>query len=126
MVRYHPEARAELEAAVDWYEDQRPSLGEDMDREIQRAEAAVSDRPNTWAHWPRSRIARRFILSRFPYSLVYRVRKRRSKSSRSPITTVSPAIGSGESLRARPVGIAELGSVQGSAIRPKASAKRVR
>jgi plasmid stabilization system protein ParE len=72
-VRYHPEARVELEAAVDWYEDQQPGLGEDMDREIQRAEAVIAESPSAWGHWPGTRSVRRFILSRFPYSVVYRV-----------------------------------------------------
>ena len=83
-VRYHPKARAELEAAVDWYEDQRPSLGEDLDREIQRAEAMVLESPHAWGRWPGARAVKRFVLSRFPYSLVYRVRRTEIEGRSSP------------------------------------------
>jgi hypothetical protein len=49
-VRYHPDARAELSAAVEWYEERRPMLGQDFQSEVRRAEALIGHQP---AAWPR-------------------------------------------------------------------------
>jgi len=34
---FHPDATAELRAAVGYYEQQRPGLGKDLQREVERA-----------------------------------------------------------------------------------------
>ena len=46
-VRYHPDARAELSAAAEWYEERRPMLGQDLQTEVRRAEALIAGRPAT-------------------------------------------------------------------------------
>jgi hypothetical protein len=72
-IRYRAEARAELLAAVEWYEDRRRTLGEDFLAEIKRAEAVIAERPSIWPRWPGAAgDIRRFMLVRFPYSLAYR------------------------------------------------------
>jgi hypothetical protein len=47
-VRYHPDARAEVLAAVDWYEERRPMLGADFLTEVRRAETMIARRPAAW------------------------------------------------------------------------------
>ena len=34
---FHPEAEAELNAAIDWYEERQPGLGLDLAAEVQAA-----------------------------------------------------------------------------------------
>ena len=73
-VRYHPDARAELSAAAEWYEERRPMLGQDFQTEVRRAEALIADRPATWPRWPGVGVdVRRFRLTRFPYCLAFQV-----------------------------------------------------
>jgi plasmid stabilization system protein ParE len=73
-VRYHPDARAELLAAADWYEDRRVILGQDFQAEVRRAEAMIADRPAAWPHWAGVNLdVRRFVLARFPYRLAFQV-----------------------------------------------------
>ncbi len=72
-IRYRAEARAELQAAAEWYEDRRANLGQDFLAEIKRAENVIAERPNVWPRWPGTAgDIRRFMLVRFPYSLAYR------------------------------------------------------
>ncbi len=49
-LRYRPDARAELLAAAEWYEERRPILGQDFQAEIRRVEAMITERPNAWPH----------------------------------------------------------------------------
>ena len=48
MSALHPDARAELSAAAEWYEDRHPMLGQDFQTEVRRAGALIADRPATW------------------------------------------------------------------------------
>lgn len=73
-VRYHPEARAELLAAVDWYEERRDGLGQDLHGEVERAERAVVQNPERWPQWPGAGPGiRRCVLPRFPFSVAFQV-----------------------------------------------------
>jgi plasmid stabilization system protein ParE len=71
-VRYHPDARAEVLDAVEWYEDRRPMLGADFLSEIRRAETLIATRPTAWQRWPGVLAeVRRFKLARFPYCVAF-------------------------------------------------------
>lgn len=71
-VRYHPDARAELLDAVEWYEERRPMLGKDCLTEFRRAEAMIASRPAAWPCWPGvAADVRRFKLARFPYCVAF-------------------------------------------------------
>ncbi|MCP4449339.1 MAG: type II toxin-antitoxin system RelE/ParE family toxin [Myxococcales bacterium] len=73
-IRYLREARDELAAAVLWYEQQETLLGDDFLREVQAAEAWLSETPRACALWPgirEARAIRRCVLPRFPYCLAY-------------------------------------------------------
>ncbi len=69
--RFHADAAAELEAAAAWYERERPGLGGDLLDEIAHGLDAIAATPAAWPGVPGQRSAHRFLLSRFPYSIVY-------------------------------------------------------
>ena len=76
-VVFHDEARAELLAAAEWYERRRKGLGDDLLAEVTRAVEAVAESPETWPPWTRAlrEGVRRFLLTRFPFSLVFVIRE---------------------------------------------------
>jgi len=61
----------EAEAAVRWYNERVAGLGDDFREELVAGVDRVAEAPLIWpfsAYDPR---ARRFLLSRFPYSIIY-------------------------------------------------------
>jgi plasmid stabilization system protein ParE len=68
---YRPEAEADVHMAFDWYERQREGLGDQFLAELAKAEDVV--RTNPLAFRVLQREARRVLLRRFPYQLIYRV-----------------------------------------------------
>jgi plasmid stabilization system protein ParE len=66
----HP-ARSELRAAVRWYNGKRSGLGREFNDEVKRATKRIAEFPEAWPHI--SQNARRFLLTRFPYGLIYLV-----------------------------------------------------
>jgi plasmid stabilization system protein ParE len=71
---FHREASAELEEAEDWYEAQRPGLGDDLSAEVERALGLIEESPTVWPRWPGAPplpVVRRFLLARFPFALAY-------------------------------------------------------
>lgn len=72
--RYDREAREELTAAAEWYEDRRPGLGLDFVAEVTRAVASICEGPEAWPCWRgvETRVpVRKFVLQRFPFALPY-------------------------------------------------------
>lgn len=70
-VELHAEAVLELAEAIDWYDERRPGLGDDFEREVWRTVDRIAALPHAWAPWrydPKYRFAR---LKRFPYMLPY-------------------------------------------------------
>jgi len=66
---FHPEATMEMVDAARFYEERVEGLGEDFLAEVVAAEQAVQTSPNLW---PPFRLgSRRYLLHRFPYSMVY-------------------------------------------------------
>ena len=72
-VRFHREAGEELEHAVRWYEERLDGLGQDLLTEVDSAIKVISEGPTAWPIAEDSR-ARRFVLSRFPYIVIYTTR----------------------------------------------------
>jgi plasmid stabilization system protein ParE len=70
-VRFRPEAEAEIGEAVDWYEARSPGLGAEFLRSLDGAVAGVEREPLSHAVVYAS--ARRAVLRRFPYSLIYEI-----------------------------------------------------
>jgi plasmid stabilization system protein ParE len=67
--RFHPEAWAEIEAADDWYLQRSPEASVSFLAAVFDALESISESPY---RWPRHLYGtRRFVLQRFPFSVVY-------------------------------------------------------
>lgn len=70
--REHPEARAELRAGADWYED--PGTGQELLDATRVARASIVSAPEAWPPvngWSRRPVVRRRGVRGFPYSVIY-------------------------------------------------------
>jgi plasmid stabilization system protein ParE len=72
-VRILPAAEAEIEEAAEWYEAARRGLAAEFVREVDAGLQRVAESPNAWH--PLSQRLRRYRLHRFPYGIIYQVRK---------------------------------------------------
>ncbi len=70
MLRFHPDVASEIKASFDWYQDQAEDLGNDFLNELESAYQAIIEFPQTWPFFEKG--FRRFVLSRFPFSVIYR------------------------------------------------------
>lgn len=68
-VRFLAPARVELDDAIGWYASRRADLGQDFLAEILDGLDHIQQFPNAWPSVDGS--TRRFLLSRFPYSIIY-------------------------------------------------------
>jgi plasmid stabilization system protein ParE len=93
-VEFHPEAELELIEAASYYELQVPGLGEDFEVEVRRATDLLRQHPELGPHLDDE--LRRFVLIRFPYTLIYSVSSRCCTSWWSPIRTAAPDTGDRE------------------------------
>ena len=66
---FHPEAREELLAAIDYYNSAEPGLGLEFYEEIESALRMVEDFPDMWTEVGSG--IRRCLVRRFPYALIY-------------------------------------------------------
>jgi toxin ParE1/3/4 len=77
---FHPEARAELDAAVEWYEQERAGLGAELLDGVEEALRNVAEHPTPGtrvaAHLP-EHLRRLLLLERFHYALIVDVRASR-------------------------------------------------
>lgn len=69
---FHPAALDELLAAVDWYEQRERGLGGDLLEEIEAAMDVVSEAPERWPLIHEESGTRGYLVSRFPYRILYR------------------------------------------------------
>ncbi len=67
---FHPDVGHEVKAAYEWYQNQAIGLGDDFIAELELAYQAVVELPNTWPKFQQD--FRRFLLSKFPFSVIYR------------------------------------------------------
>jgi plasmid stabilization system protein ParE len=68
---FHPDAEAEFDQAVAYYESRQSGLGLDLADEVLVAVARILDYPN--AGQPFSKNTRRCLAKRFPYGLIYQI-----------------------------------------------------
>lgn len=68
---YHPEAEAELAEAARFYERKVPGLGARFRAEFDSAIASILEAPDRWRSADQD--IRRFLMRRFPYSILYRL-----------------------------------------------------
>jgi len=69
LVDILPQAVEEGRQAREFYLSKSPAVEEAFRQELERAIALIQDHPETWPTYVLG--TRRFILNRFPYSLVY-------------------------------------------------------
>ena len=67
---FHPDARAELRAAVAYYEQQRPGLGRDLQREVERTINRIQQHPQSFLQHDEAGLRKCFV-RRFPYTIFY-------------------------------------------------------
>jgi plasmid stabilization system protein ParE len=70
-IELRPQAEEEFEAAASWYENEKLGLGSAFTDAVISAFTAIARQPS--AYPPVGRGARRFIIRRFPYVIIYRV-----------------------------------------------------
>jgi plasmid stabilization system protein ParE len=71
-VVFRPEAQIDLLETLDWYEDQRPGLGEGFSAALDEAVGRIQSMPQMYALVFRD--VRRTKLRTFPYLIYYRLR----------------------------------------------------
>lgn len=69
MVRFSPEARLDLMAARDWYESRAPGVGFEFARMVDVAVSSIERFPEAFPQVHGE--ARKAVLRRFPYSLLF-------------------------------------------------------
>ncbi len=65
-----PEAEADLERARVWYEDRRPSLGDEFLDQVEKTFRSIQRMPHLFGEVYRQ--ARIVSIDRFPYAILYR------------------------------------------------------
>jgi toxin ParE1/3/4 len=68
-VEFHPEATAELDAAVGYYEQRAPGLGIDLRKDVETAVQKIQAAPLRWMAY--SKRTRRFLVRRFSYLVIF-------------------------------------------------------
>jgi hypothetical protein len=69
---FHPEASAELEAAVEYYDNCQPGLGFEFVQEVYSAIMRIVEYPDAWT--PISGHTRRCLTNRFPFGVIYQIK----------------------------------------------------
>lgn len=67
---FHPEARLETQGTGRWYADRDLETADRFYLELTEAISSVTTIPDTWPAYLHG--TRRYLLHRFPYSLIYR------------------------------------------------------
>ncbi|KKO48655.1 plasmid stabilization protein [Arsukibacterium sp. MJ3] len=70
-ILFHPATSEEVRTSFDWYQEQFDGLGRDFIQELDEAVHSIQSLPDTWPKM--GKFHRRFVLSRFPYSVIYKV-----------------------------------------------------
>jgi len=69
---FHPEAEAELDKAVEYYEQRQQGLGLEFVEEVYATVTRIIQYPNAWSAL--SKNSRRCLVSRFPYGVIYQIK----------------------------------------------------
>ena len=73
-VDVHPDVYGELEHSRVWYEERANNLGTEFVSEVDRAIETVRESPTLWPLQDERQCIRRYLIHRFPYGLIYRIR----------------------------------------------------
>ncbi len=69
-IRFHPDAIGEAGAAREWYEARNPATARAFIVELDHAVDQIAEFPDRWPAYLVK--TRRFVLRRFPFSMIYR------------------------------------------------------
>jgi len=72
-VSFHESAIEDARTARLWYSGNNPRLADEFMEEMERALAFIAKTPESWPSFEAG--TRRFLLCRFPYSIIYRLRE---------------------------------------------------
>jgi plasmid stabilization system protein ParE len=67
--RFHPEAKEDIREAVQWYRSRSPIVASEFRITISDAVRHIASAPQRWPKYLYG--TRRFVLHRFPFSVVY-------------------------------------------------------
>lgn len=70
---FHPDIHQEIKESFRWYESKSAGLGEAFIAELESAFRIIMEMPNTWPMI--SRNFRRYLLNRFPFGVIYHIKK---------------------------------------------------
>lgn len=90
-VTFHPGASEDYAAAYCWYYDRGPTLAVNFESEVERGVRLISQNPSRWPKFDNRR--RRFIVRKFPYSIIYELNDGRSLFSPSLTANGVPITG---------------------------------
>jgi hypothetical protein len=71
---FHPDAEAEFDTVVEYYEQLQPGLGIEFAEEIYATITRIIQYPDAWSAL--SKNSRRCLVNRFPYGVVYQIKSR--------------------------------------------------
>jgi toxin ParE1/3/4 len=69
QVRFHPEARLELRAAIQWYRDQDRAVATELRATVTNGLREIALSPQRWLKYLHG--THRYVLQRFPFTIVY-------------------------------------------------------
>ncbi|MCK5152951.1 MAG: type II toxin-antitoxin system RelE/ParE family toxin [Spirochaetales bacterium] len=72
-IDFDPLALLELNDAVEYYNFQHQGLGDRFKKDVKYGLKKISDHPNAWQS--QTSRSRRFVLSSFPYKIVYAIKE---------------------------------------------------
>ena len=71
---FHPDAEAEFDRAVEYYDQSQPGLGIEFAEEVYATITRIIQYPDAWSAL--SKNSRRSLVNRFPYGVIYQVKSR--------------------------------------------------
>ncbi len=74
-VKVHPQVYEEMEYYRAWYESKAKNLGTDYLREVDYAIKRVVESPETWPWYDKENQTRKFLIHRFPFGVIYRLKE---------------------------------------------------
>jgi len=69
-LKFHPNVAEDIKSSYTWYQEQANGLGDDFISELESSYQAILELPDTWPTFQKG--FRRYLLSKFPFSVVYR------------------------------------------------------